>query len=261
MSERNGRTAGKRARARRRQFPLFLYSLSFRSASLRCQEMPPTKALCMVTASGGGAVVAVAPMEEVEGARGGGAARGAFGGGGADDSALPSTGSTAGGSEGEGAGAGAGAGAAAAAGGWSSSGSLITKESVRECEGEGAVSLFAVHCLVAGGAPTPTPAPSPPAHTRHTAPLRPSSAPVNLCTPITTMSLASLLHLHTRPSDALIFTLLAAPHLLYAHAWLFSKAWRSAFGSNAVRVLEVLAAAGKGEGRGREQKATDANYQ
>jgi len=82
--------------------------------------MPPTKALCMVTASGGGAVVAVAPIEEVEGARGGGAARGAFGGGGAaggafggggaDDSALPSAGSSIGGSEGEGAGAGGGGG-------------------------------------------------------------------------------------------------------------------------------------------------------
>jgi hypothetical protein len=60
------------------------------------------------------------------------------------------------------------------------------------------------------------------------------------------MLLSSLLAA-SHPSDAAVFALLAAPHLLYAHAWLFSKAWRDAFGRNAVRVLEVLAAVGKGE--------------
>jgi len=61
------------------------------------------------------------------------------------------------------------------------------------------------------------------------------------------MPLSSVLRLDSAPNDGLIFALLAAPHLLYAHAWLFSKAWRGAFGANAVRVLEVLAAAGKGK--------------
>ena len=65
------------------------------------------------------------------------------------------------------------------------------------------------------------------------------------------MSPLSALLGSAHPSDATVFALLAAPHLLYAHAWLFSKAWRDAFGRNAVRVLEVLAAVGKGKERER----------
>jgi hypothetical protein len=120
---RDGRTVSGEQRARGARSSSFLsYALSLRSASFRCQEMPPTKALCMLDRAAVVVVVAVAGAGRLGAAAvtGGGAALAAALATTRDRSAGAASSTTLCGGTVGGSGAGGGAAAAAVGTAWSS---------------------------------------------------------------------------------------------------------------------------------------------